>query len=72
LPYNGAVENGEQDKKQSCSPLSTAPLYGKIGYTMIVVVVGYVVALPPHPRPPPKNRSSLIYEITCMKQYNVT
>jgi len=60
LPWHYAAENGEQDKIQSCSPFSTASFYGKIGFTIAVVIVGLAVALPPHPRPHPKNRKNPI------------
>ena len=35
-----AAENGEQAKKQSCTPFSPASFYVKIGFTAVVTAVG--------------------------------
>jgi len=45
LPWHYAAENGELDKNQSCTPFSTAPFYGKIGFTIVMTVVGYAAVL---------------------------
>jgi len=57
LPCHYAAENGEQDKIQSCSPLSSAPLYGKNGYTTFVVVVGLCGGSAPTPPTSPKEQN---------------
>jgi len=49
LPWHFAAENGEQDKKQSCSPFSSASFYGKTGSTGAAVIVGFYGALPRAP-----------------------
>lgn len=44
--WHYAAENGEQDKRQSCPPFSSASFYGKIGSTTAAVIVSYCGALP--------------------------
>jgi len=46
----GTIKTHQQGSKQSCSPFSTAPLYGKIGYT--IVVAGYSLCGGSAPTPP--------------------
>jgi hypothetical protein len=43
-------------KNLSCSPLPSASLYGKNGYTTAAVSVDFVGLRTPRPRPLPKNR----------------
>jgi len=58
LPWHYAAENGEQDKKQSRSPFSSASFYGKIGSTNVAVIVGFCGALPRAPTSSKEQKSS--------------
>jgi len=49
LPWHFAAENGEQDKRQSCSPFSAASFYSKISFTGVAVIVGFCGAARPAP-----------------------
>jgi len=51
---------GNRIKINPAPRFSTAPFYGKIGFTIVVVVVGLAGLLAPNPRPHPKNRKVVV------------